>query len=481
MSKDKMMERLQVKDDKIVNTSGKPVWLRGTCIGGWMNMENFINGYPGDESGIRWAMAQMLGPAKAEFFFDRLLDYFLNEDDIRFIKECGATVVRLPVNYRHFEHDSAPFQYVEKGFARLDRVIQWCAKHSLYAIIDLHAAQGWQNPDWHCDNPSRQTLFWNQKQFQDRFVALWEEFAHRYAGNPTLAGYNILNEPVTNTPFGRFSNSYTPNWEIINQVYRRVVTAIRKIDPTTIIFLEGDYFSSLFSGLDSPFDKNMVYSSHNYTNCGFGPGSYPGTYEGVYWDYNKQKESFLNHEGIRYAHTHHVPLWVGEFGSVYNGPPEEKKYRLQAMDDQLAIFGQYQVQWTTWTYKDVGVMGWVTLPPESEYLHTIQPALKAKYDLYSDFWMRWLSLPPVAQDVEKLADKIADTVTGYKVDRSANRRYLMQHTLSGYVGNFLQPYYAQCFNGMKEKEIDRVLQSFSLKNCTPNIELLNILKKHLSE
>lgn len=157
------MERLEVSNGKIKTASGKPVALRGTCVGGWMNMENFINGYPGDESGTRWVMAQTLGPAKAEFFFDRMLDYFFNEEDIRFIKSCGATVVRLPVNYRHFERDDAPFQYLQKGFARLDQAVEWCARHGVYVIIDLHAVQGWQNTDWHCDNPSRQTLFWNQK------------------------------------------------------------------------------------------------------------------------------------------------------------------------------------------------------------------------------------------------------------------------------------------------------------------------------
>jgi aryl-phospho-beta-D-glucosidase BglC (GH1 family) len=474
------MERLRVKADKIIDSSSKPVRLRGTCVGGWMNMENFINGYPGDESGTRRAMAQTIRPAKAEFFFDRLLDYFFNEDDIRFIKECGANVVRLPVNYRHFESDAAPFQYLEKGFARLDRVIEWCNKHNLYVIIDLHAVQGWQNTDWHCDNPSRQTLFWTHRQFQDRFVALWEEFARRYVNNPTVAGYNVMNEPVTNAPFGRFSNSYTPDWEIINQVYRRVVAAIRAIDPNTIIFLEGDYFSSLFAGLEPPFAENLVYSSHNYTSSGFGPGSYPGTIQGVCCDRASQEADFLKHEGTRFTQANHVPLWVGEFGSVYNGPAHEHKDRLQALDDQLAVFGKHQAHWTTWTYKDVGVMGWVMLPRESPYLRTIQPALQAKYDLYSDFWMQWLPLTPVAQDMEKLADKIANSVTNLNIDRAANRTYLMQQTLSGYVGNLLQPCFALCFQNMTENEIDLVLQSFALKNCAPNAELISVIKKHLN-
>jgi len=59
-------------------------------------------------------------------------------------------------------------------------------------------------------------------------------------------------------------------------------------------------------------------------------------------------------------------------------------------------------------------MGWTTLSPESEYMRTIRPALQAKYDLYSDFWMKWLPLTPVAQDVEKLADKIGSTVARFQ-------------------------------------------------------------------
>lgn len=472
------MERLEVKNGKIVTASGKPMMLRGSCVGGWMNMENFINGYPGDESGTRMHVANVLGPAKAEFLFDRMLDYLLDEEDIRFMKSCGATVVRLPVNYRHFERDDAPFQYLEKGFARLTKAIEWCARHELYVIIDLHAVQGWQNTDWHSDNASRHTLFWTQKQFQDRFVALWEEFARRYKGNAAVAGYNVMNEPVTNTPFGRFSNKYTPNFDIINQIYRRVVTAIRAIDPDHIIFLEGDYYSQRFEGFDAPFAENLVYSSHNYTSAGFGPGPYPGTFRGAYWDLQKQDEVFRAQEGTQFTQKYNVPLWVGEFGSAYNGPANENEDRLQALDDQLTVFGRLGTHWTTWTYKDVGIMGWVTLPPETEYMQVIAKPLKAKYDLYSDFWMRWLPPTPVVHAVEKVASIIEDAVDDPEIDKAGNLQYLLQQTLSGYVGSFLQPYYAKAFAGMSENEIDRVMSSFALKNCQPNEGLIGLMKKH---
>ena len=99
------MNMLKVKGTEIVDTKDRPVRLRGFGVGGWMNSENFINGYPGFESGLRAALAEELGPAKAEFLWDRMLDCFLAEDDIKLMKELGCTVVRLPLNYRHLNRN----------------------------------------------------------------------------------------------------------------------------------------------------------------------------------------------------------------------------------------------------------------------------------------------------------------------------------------------------------------------------------------
>jgi endoglucanase len=88
------MDMLQVQGGRIVDSRGDTVRLRGTCVGGWMNMEDFIDGYPGCEHGLRATMSEIIGPAKAHFFFERLLDNFFNEDDVNFIKSCGANVVR---------------------------------------------------------------------------------------------------------------------------------------------------------------------------------------------------------------------------------------------------------------------------------------------------------------------------------------------------------------------------------------------------
>src|SRR5258708_26608356 len=108
-------------------------------------MEIFIDGYQGPESRHRPLMNKELGEHKAAFFFDRLLDHFFAEDDVRFLKTMGVTAIRLPLNYRHFESDMAPSQYMDTGFHRLNQVLDWCEKNEIYVLLDLHALQGWQN------------------------------------------------------------------------------------------------------------------------------------------------------------------------------------------------------------------------------------------------------------------------------------------------------------------------------------------------
>src|SRR4051812_22055770 len=55
------MRFLRIKGRDIVDSEGKRVRLRGTCPGGWMNMEDFINGHSGAEHTLRAQMAETLG------------------------------------------------------------------------------------------------------------------------------------------------------------------------------------------------------------------------------------------------------------------------------------------------------------------------------------------------------------------------------------------------------------------------------------
>jgi aryl-phospho-beta-D-glucosidase BglC (GH1 family) len=487
------MEFLRVSGRHIVDAKGKKVRLRGTCPGGWMNMEDFINGHPGAEHTLRAQMAEVLGPARAQFFFERMLDYFFNEDDVIVLRKAGANVVRIPLNYRHFEDDSAPFKYKEAGFARFDQVLRHCENHGLYVILDLHSAQGWQNVHWHSDNASRISLFWEVPAYQDRFIALWQEFARRYGNRGVVAGYDVLNEPCSNNDLGDYPwniySNYKPNFDRMNAVYRRVVTEIRKIDSRHIIFLEGDNYAKEFSGFEKPFDDNLAFSSHNYSVPGFGPGQYPGTIHPrsaaangpQVWDRTKQERNFLDAGGTKFTQQHNVPLWVGEFGSVYNGPPDENSDRLRALDDQIGIFESNEAHWTTWNYKDVGVMGMLTLDRASPYMERINDLLRKRAALGTDDWMSWLPPTPVKDATAQLAEQIHQVVSDPQLDPRLNVRCMTQTLLCFYTGTLMQPLYASLFKGLSENELDHVLSSFSAKQCVPNQGLVDVLSKYMAK
>jgi len=366
------MQFLKTQGRDIVNEKGESIFLRGTCIGGWMNLEDFINGYPGTATTLKGHMRKTIGNELSDYFFEKMADMFLQESDIAHIASLGSNVVRLPLNYRDFEDDDEPFVYKMEAFNRLDRALQWCEKYNVYAILDMHAAAGWQNNHWHSDNERGACMLWRHPHFQERLTELWKLIAEKYVNNPVVAGYEILNEPNSGCPNGEhpfdFYGNYKPDWERMNKVYRKVVKEIRKIDKTHMIFLEGDNYARYFAGLDAPFDDNVVYSSHNYVAPGFGPGEYPGYYNSpdgtIYWDMNRQRLELMKHEGMKYSMKYNVPLLIGEFGSQYNGPAEDVAYRLASMKDQLAVYKEQGLHWTSWTYKDPGVMGWVTLAPD---------------------------------------------------------------------------------------------------------------------
>ena len=192
---------LKVSGDHIVNQKGETIILRGFGLGGMLHMENFIDGYPYNEESMREGLLKVLGKKKYDLYFDTFLKSYFTEPDAEYIHSLGLNLVRIPINYHLFEDDMNPGVINEKAFKYLDRVINLCAKHQIYTIIDMHALPGSQNQHWHSDNPTHKAFFWVYKDFQDRALHLWEVIAEHYKNQPWVAGYDLINEPAD--PSGR--------------------------------------------------------------------------------------------------------------------------------------------------------------------------------------------------------------------------------------------------------------------------------------
>jgi hypothetical protein len=80
---------LTVKGDRLVDATGKTVTLRGYNIGGFLNMENFLTGFPSTESLQRGALVRALGERRYDLYFDRFMQAFFSDDDARYLASLG--------------------------------------------------------------------------------------------------------------------------------------------------------------------------------------------------------------------------------------------------------------------------------------------------------------------------------------------------------------------------------------------------------
>ncbi len=101
---------LRVDGTRLADATGATVVLRGYNIGGFLNMENFLTGYPATELLHRSALLRALGPERYALFFDRFTAAFFADEDAAFLTSLGMNHVRVPLNYRHFEDDDRPFE-----------------------------------------------------------------------------------------------------------------------------------------------------------------------------------------------------------------------------------------------------------------------------------------------------------------------------------------------------------------------------------
>jgi hypothetical protein len=460
---------LRIDGDKVVDANGKTVILRGAGLGGWMNMENFITGYPGHEHQHRAAMTTVLGKEKADFFFDKFLEYFFGDADAKFFASLGLNCIRIAFNYRHFEDDANPRVLKPSGFNHLDRVVDACARHGIYTILDMHALPGGQNPDWHSDSGTNFAAFWEHKDFQDRALWLWGEIAAHYKGNPWIAGYNLINEPCD------------PQHVRLPAYYDRLEEAIRKIDPDHILWLDGNTFAIEWKGFERVI-PNAAYALHDYSLMGFpiGPERFKGTPEQV----AKLERQFLRKAAFQREKG--APIWNGEFGPVYEDPavtPDHEELnaeRYALLGAQLEIYDKHAIPWSIWLYKDVGFQGMVYTDPKSKYMTTIASFLEKKRRLNLDAWGRYPSpeleaaLRPLTDWIDANAPEATKTYpTTWNTDRHVNRAVIQT-----FVANSFSLEFAGLFAGMDFDELEECARSFSFENCKLREGLNKIMSEH---
>ena len=329
----------QAYKSQIVSPDGKPVFLRGVNFGGWLMMEGYIlHALNLPVKNFKKSFADELGKSALVEFEKSFHDAFIQEEDFKTVAQAGFNFIRLPFNHRLIEQ--APGKFDRKGVAYLDRAIAWAEQYKLAVLLDLHAAPGAQNHDWHSDSDGKAEL-WKSPTNQKRTLAIWEFLADRYKENTTVAGYDLLNEAVIDDP------------KLLNTFYKKAIKTIRAVDRNHIIFVEGNRWAQDLDCLDDFEDDNLVFSIHYYEPLEFTFNfiphlSYPLTYGFSRWDMQQMRKRLESY--AKFAQKKQRAIHVGEFGINYRqGHCGEVVY----LRDIVSCFKDLGFHWNYWTYKAV--------------------------------------------------------------------------------------------------------------------------------
>jgi endoglucanase len=270
------------------------------------------------------------------------------------IKAEGFNTVRLPYSNQMFDAGSMPNSIDFSGgknadlagrtpIEAMDKVIAYAGSISLKVILDRHRP----------DSGAQSALWYTSRYSEARWIADWQMLARRYAGNTTVIGADLHNEPHDPATWG--DGNQSTDWRLAAE---RAGNAILSVNPSWLIFVEGIecvsgscnwWGGNLRRAGAAPVRLNvpnrLVYSAHDYPHevypqPWFSDPSYPANLP-AHWDANW---GYLFKQGI-------APVLLGEFGTKLTD--ESDRQWLTTLTGYLrhsAQFGADSMSWTFWAW-----------------------------------------------------------------------------------------------------------------------------------
>lgn len=264
---------LRTKGQKIVNRNGEEIRLKGVNLGAWMIWEAWLCPYEDDldHHTALEKLTKRFGEEAAYELFNTYMDNWITEADLDTIKSLGFNCVRVPFWYRNFYYDDNGRKILDENgewdFSRLEWVVSECAEREIYVILDLHGAVGFQSVAEHCGKRDSCGLYDDTPQgekYRELTEELWAEIATRFKGEPAVAMYDLLNEPLCDVPGGEIfrRNNNT-------MIYSRLYDTVREVDSEHIITLEAIWTAVALPLAWTKGWKNVVYQVHFYNDSNF--------------------------------------------------------------------------------------------------------------------------------------------------------------------------------------------------------------------
>ena len=274
--------------------------------------------------------------SQCDYSLDRL-DNFITEKDFAAIASWGADHVRLPVDY-----DVA--ELMDDGIIRIRKAVDAAKRNGLNVMLDLHKAPGYS-----FDAGEQESGFFEKREYQERFLRLWENLAKEFGVDHESVAFDLLNE-ITDA-------SYLPVWK---KIAAECVERIRRYAPDTVIVIGSYDYNDVraVKDLDAPQDALVAYSFHCYEPHDF-------THQGAYWDPRLDREKRiafkdsgtteemfeeLFESALAKAAEYGADLYCGEYGVIDIVSPEETLEWYKVIN---RVFERHGISRTAWSYKQM--------------------------------------------------------------------------------------------------------------------------------
>jgi hypothetical protein len=272
-----------------LDINNQPITLRGVDLGSWLWPEYYmmgnlslpayanagtgsggINNY---YDGLVAAIQDVLGGDTnlTAQVLDAYWTNFISVKDIVYLHRQGFNSVRVPYTFEEFfqvtnwanNYPTNGYD-INTGFKYLDNLVAWCSTNAIYVIPDMHCAPGGPN-NWAVVNyggtlnTNTASVFANAPNLA-LAGHIWTRIASRYATNPWIGGYDLLNEPV-NTAAGDLQ----VGGPFLSNTYSNLIHAIRLVDTNHMLICEGDAYASTLYDVNAGWtDHNWSFSDHDY-------------------------------------------------------------------------------------------------------------------------------------------------------------------------------------------------------------------------
>lgn len=289
------------------------------------------------------------------------------DDDAAFLAENGFDAVRVGVIWAGVEPQ--PGVYDDAYLDSIADTVQTLAAHGIVSILDFHqdlynekfegeGAPAWAVIDHGRPNPSSGfpgnyfanfaeqaawDSFWHNAKapdgigLQDHYAAAWAHVAARFAASPSVAGYEVMNEPWPGTLWEPCAIPLVgcPIFDrTLTAFYQRVTASIRTVDSWHIVWIEPNILMATVdaNNLGKVNDRSIGFSFHVYcatetelkTNLLCTP-----------------LDDITLATAKRYPTKYHVPWLMSEFGSTTD---------LANIAGDLAKADANRLGWTEWAY-----------------------------------------------------------------------------------------------------------------------------------